>query len=127
MINRLIIAIFNSVISVIEANKANYASMDATGVSVATGVVGPKRKPFPNMKQTVNTDAGEWIVKEVDGKRVFVEAYPTEPKVEERKEVPKVQDGAKRKPFLNQKQTTHTNAGQWIVKEVDGKRVFIPV
>jgi hypothetical protein len=95
--------------------------MDATGVSVVTGVVGPKRKPFPNRKQTVSTDAGEWIIKEVDGKKVFVDAY-AEPKVEA-----KVQDGAKKKPFPGKKQTTHTDAGQWIVKEVDGKRVFIPV
>ncbi len=105
--------------------------MDATGVSVATGVVGvsgvigPKRKPFPNRKQTVSTDAGEWIIKEVDGKKVFVDAY-AEPKVEPKVEA-KVQDGAKKKPFPGKKQTTHTDAGQWIVKEVDGKRVFIAV
>jgi hypothetical protein len=98
--------------------------MNSTGV--ATGVVSvPKRKPFLNRKQTVNTDAGEWIVKEVDGKRVFVDAY-AEPKVEPKVEA-KVQDGPKKKPFLNQKQTVNTDAGQWIVKEVDGKRVFVPV
>jgi hypothetical protein len=33
---------------------------------------GPKRKPFPGKKQPVNSDAGEWIVKVVDGKRTFI-------------------------------------------------------
>jgi hypothetical protein len=91
--------------------------MNSTGVVVSV----PKRKPFLNQKQTVNTDAGEWIVKEVDGKRVFVDAY-AKPKIDA-----KVQDGPKKKPFLNQKQTVNIDAGQWIVKEVDGKRVFVPV
>jgi hypothetical protein len=58
---------------------------------------------------SVNTDAGEWIIKEVEGKKVLVDAYP---KVVERK------------PFLNKKQTVNTDAGQWDVKVVDGKRVF---
>ncbi len=38
--------------------------------SIVSVVDAPKRKPFPTKKQTVNTDAGEWIVKEVDGKRL---------------------------------------------------------
>ena len=53
----------------ISKQTTNYARMDATTVAMS---VAPKRKPFPSKKQTVNTDAGEWIVKEVDGKRVFV-------------------------------------------------------
>jgi hypothetical protein len=101
----------------------------------------PKRKPFPSKKQTVNTDAGEWIVKDVNGKVMFKEAYP------EVVDVPKVQlfqsvcvfvgghnsAGAsagvapKRKPFPSMKQTVSADAGEWIVKEVDGKRVFVAV
>lgn len=33
---------------------------------------GPKRKPFPSKKQSIGTDAGEWIVRVVDGKRMFI-------------------------------------------------------
>lgn len=92
-------------------------------------VDGPKRKPFLNRKQTVNTDAGEWIVKDVEGKKVLVDAYPKSvvEKVVESVEVPKVQGGPKRKPFLNRKQTVNNDAGQWDVKVVDGKRVFVQV
>jgi hypothetical protein len=90
-------------------------------------VDGPKRKPFLNRKQTVNTDAGEWIVKEVEGKKVLVDAYPKIVESIESVAVPKVEGGPKRKPFLNEKQTVNTDAGQWDVKVVDGKRVFVPV
>jgi hypothetical protein len=89
--------------------------------SIVSVVDAPKRKPFPTKKQTVNTDAGEWTVKDVNGKVVLVEAYP------EAVEVPKVQDGAKKKPFPTKKQTVSADAGEWIVKEVDGKRVFVAV
>jgi hypothetical protein len=101
-------------------NSSNVAS-----VAGVAGVEGPKRKPFPNRKQIGRMDAGEWIVKEVEGpnglKRVLVDAY------EKHDEAPQVQGGAKRKPFPNRKQVGRLDAGEWIVREVEGKRVFIKV
>lgn len=47
-------------------------SVSVESVEPVVSVDGPKRKPFLNRKQTVNTDAGQWKVKIVDGKRVFV-------------------------------------------------------
>jgi hypothetical protein len=41
-------------------------------VATVQPINGPKRKPFANRKQTIGADAGEWIIKNVDGKKVFV-------------------------------------------------------
>lgn len=46
----------------------------SVSIKPAMFVDGPKRKPFPNRKQTLNTEAGEWKVKVVDGKKVLVAA-----------------------------------------------------
>ncbi len=45
------------------------------GGSVAMPVT-PKRKPFPTKKSAVGSEAGEWIVKNVNGKMLFETAYP---------------------------------------------------
>jgi hypothetical protein len=94
--------------------------------SIVSVVDGPKRKPFPTKQNVVGSDAGEWCFKGVENRRLFqaVSGFSGMHTIGQVDLGGSVYDAPKRKPFPSKKQTVNTDAGEWIVKEVDGKRLF---